>query len=48
MTLEKLYATLGMEKQKMLSERQRAAVSENTKIAQLAFKGNGAGAGAGA
>jgi hypothetical protein len=27
MTLEKLYATLGMEKQKMLSERQRAAVS---------------------
>jgi hypothetical protein len=29
MTLEKLYATLGMEKQKMLSERQRAAVSNS-------------------
>jgi hypothetical protein len=48
MTLEKLYQTLGMQKQKMISDRQATAVSENTKIAQVvaSVKGNGAAVGA--
>jgi hypothetical protein len=48
MTLEKLYQTLGMQKQKMISDRQATAVSENTKIAQVVASGKGNGAAVGA
>ena len=37
LTLEKLYATLGIEKEKILSSRQEKAVQENNKVAELAF-----------
>ena len=37
MTLEKLYMTLGLEKQKLVKDRQEAATRENNKIAELSL-----------